>query len=70
MGLENNRTQSKQLIIMLPIGRGKSIFFMLPAFIEDKRGKGGPVSIIVMLFISLMQDLVIRACELGINYIE
>ncbi|VTT56146.1 unnamed protein product [Fusarium fujikuroi] len=70
MGLENNRTQSEQLIVVLPTGRGKSIFFMLPAFIEDKRGKGGPVSIIVVPFVSLIQDLMSRAGKLGINCIK
>ncbi|KAG4268970.1 hypothetical protein FPRO04_14790 [Fusarium proliferatum] len=70
MGLENNGTRSEQLIVVLPTGGGKSIFFMLPAFMEDERGKGGPVSIVVVPFISLVQDLVTRARELGIDCME
>ncbi|EXM14052.1 hypothetical protein FOTG_17520 [Fusarium oxysporum f. sp. vasinfectum 25433] len=54
MGLENNGTRSEQLIVVLPIGGGKSIFFMLPAFMEDERGKGGPVSVVVVLFVLLV----------------
>ncbi|KAH7199032.1 uncharacterized protein B0J16DRAFT_256589, partial [Fusarium flagelliforme] len=55
----------------LPTGGSKSIFFMLPAFMEDKRGRnGGPVSIVVVPFISLMQDLVSRVRKLSINCIE
>ncbi|RKK92452.1 hypothetical protein BFJ70_g17774, partial [Fusarium oxysporum] len=70
MGLENNGTRSEQLIVVLPTGGGKSIFFMLPAFMEDERGKGGPVSIVVVPFVSLVQDLVTRARELGIDCME
>lgn len=40
MALENNGTRSEQLIVVLPTGGSKSIFFMLPAFMEDERGKG------------------------------
>ncbi|KAH6953657.1 P-loop containing nucleoside triphosphate hydrolase protein [Fusarium avenaceum] len=70
IGLENNGIRSEQLIIVLPTGGGKSIFFMLPAFMEDERGRGGPVSIVVVPFVSLVQDLVIRAGELGIDCME
>jgi superfamily II DNA helicase RecQ len=55
MRLENNGIQSELLIIALPTGGGKSILFMLPAFMEDERGMGGgPVSIVVVPFISLV----------------
>ncbi|KLP13772.1 Uncharacterized protein LW94_3354 [Fusarium fujikuroi] len=70
MGLENNGTRSEQLIVVLPTGGGKSIFFMLPASMEDERGKGGPVSVVAVPFVSLVQDLVLRAGELGIDCME
>ncbi|KAF4448142.1 ATP-dependent DNA helicase PIF1, partial [Fusarium austroafricanum] len=71
MQLENNGIRSELLIVVLPTGGGKSIFFMLPAFMEDERGRGGgPVSIVVVPFVSLVQDLVLRARELGIDCME
>ncbi|KAF4420589.1 ATP-dependent DNA helicase PIF1, partial [Fusarium austroafricanum] len=41
MQLENNGIRSELLIVVLPTGGGKSIFFMLPAFMEDEQGRGG-----------------------------
>ncbi|EXL40286.1 hypothetical protein FOCG_17174 [Fusarium oxysporum f. sp. radicis-lycopersici 26381] len=71
MRLENNGIRSELLIVVLPTGGGKSILFMLPAFMEDERGMGGgPVSIVVVPFVSLVQDLVLRARELGIDCME
>jgi superfamily II DNA helicase RecQ len=71
MRLENNGIRSELLIVVLPTGGGKSILFMLPAFIEEERGTGGgPVSIVVVPFVSLVQDLVLRARELGIDCME
>ncbi|KAL7755614.1 hypothetical protein ACKLNR_014141 [Fusarium oxysporum f. sp. zingiberi] len=71
MRLENNGIRSELLIVVLPTGGGKSILFMLPAFMEDERGTGGgPVSIVVVPFVSLVQDLVLRARELGIDCME
>lgn len=37
---------------------------------EDERGPGGRISIIVVPFVSLVQDLVSRAQELGIDCME
>ncbi|OBS15767.1 hypothetical protein FPOA_09373 [Fusarium poae] len=71
MRLENDGIRSELLIVVLPTGGGKSILFMLPAFMEDERGTGGgPVSIVVVPFVSLVQDLVSRARELGIDCME
>ncbi|KAJ4009377.1 hypothetical protein NW761_015236 [Fusarium oxysporum] len=71
MRLENNGIRSELLIVVLPTGGGKSILFMLPAFMEDKQGTGGgPVSIVVVPFVSLVQDLVLRARKLGIDCME
>ncbi|KAM5527636.1 transposase-like protein [Fusarium oxysporum f. sp. phaseoli] len=41
MRLENKGIRSELLIVVLPTGGGKSILFMLPAFMEDERGTGG-----------------------------
>jgi superfamily II DNA helicase RecQ len=37
---------------------------------EDEGGSGGPISIVVVPFVSLVQDLVSRAQELGIDCME
>ncbi|KAJ6438993.1 ATP-dependent DNA helicase PIF1 [Purpureocillium lavendulum] len=42
--MENNGVRSDMTIVVLPTGGGKSVFFFLPAFMEDERGLGGPVS--------------------------
>jgi superfamily II DNA helicase RecQ len=41
------------LIIILPIGRGKSLLFTLPAYIEEVG-----VTVVVMLYQALIKDLV------------
>jgi superfamily II DNA helicase RecQ len=70
MELQNDGVRSELLVIVLPTGGGKSIFFLLPAFMEDEGGSGGPISIVVVPFVSLVQDLVSRAQELGIDCME
>ncbi|KAH6982546.1 P-loop containing nucleoside triphosphate hydrolase protein, partial [Ilyonectria destructans] len=70
MQLHNNGIRSELLIVVLPTGGGKSIFFLLPAFMEDEGGVGGPVSVVVVPFVSLVQDLVTRAQEFGIDCME
>ena len=52
------------LIIVLPIGGSKSILFIALAIIEDSS-----MSIMVVLFIALIDDLVAWAKALEINYI-
>ena len=52
------------LIIVLPIGGSKSILFMAPAVMEDSS-----MSIMVVLFIALIDDLVAWAKALEINCI-
>jgi superfamily II DNA helicase RecQ len=54
---------NKVLIIVLPTGGGKSIFFMLPAVPQMNAG----VSVVVVPFVALMDDLVDRAHEFGID---
>jgi superfamily II DNA helicase RecQ len=52
-------------INVLPTGAGKSILFILPAVIENTG-----TSIVVMPFVILMDDLVIRAIDIGVDYIR
>ncbi len=52
------------LIVVLPTGGGKSIFFMLPSRLASERGG---VSIVVVPFVALIDDLVTRAKEAGID---
>ncbi|ENH63564.1 hypothetical protein FOC1_g10000041, partial [Fusarium oxysporum f. sp. cubense race 1] len=49
-------------INMLPTRAGKSILFMLPAIMQDTG-----ISIVVVLFVALMDDLVARATDMGVN---
>jgi superfamily II DNA helicase RecQ len=75
MGMErivalcNDRLRSELLILVLPTGGGKSIFFMLPAAAENV-GLGSPTSIVIVPFIALADDLVARAQEFGIDCIR
>jgi superfamily II DNA helicase RecQ len=52
-------------INVLPTGAGKSILFILPAVIQDTG-----TSIVVVPFIALMDDLVARATDIGVNCIR
>ncbi|KAL9565571.1 hypothetical protein ACKAV7_009753, partial [Fusarium commune] len=52
-------------INMLPTGAGKSILFMLPAVMQDTG-----TSIMVVPFVALMDDLVIRATDMGVDCIR
>ncbi|KAI8648068.1 hypothetical protein NCS56_01538300 [Fusarium sp. Ph1] len=63
-------TRGDVLISMLPTGGGKSILFLLPAFLEDEAGPGGPVSIVVVPFVLLVDDIMRRARRLGIDCME
>lgn len=51
-------------IIVLPTGGGKSILFMLPSTLQSEEGR---VSIVVVPFVALIDDLVTRAREIGID---
>jgi superfamily II DNA helicase RecQ len=57
----NNQTL---LIIVLLTGGGKSLLFMLPACIEEG------VTVVVVLYQALIEDLVKQICKCGINCIE
>ena len=69
MALRHNRLRSEMLILVLPTGGGKSIFFMLPAAAENV-GLGSPTSVVVVPFVALADDLVARAQEFGIDCIR
>jgi superfamily II DNA helicase RecQ len=55
--------RSEVLIVVLPTGGGKSVFFMLPAAMEQD----GSVSVVVVPFVALADDLVGRAQDAGID---
>ncbi|KAF9776372.1 hypothetical protein IL306_005458, partial [Fusarium sp. DS 682] len=61
MALKADRTA----INVLPTGAGKSILFMLPAVMEDTG-----TSIVVVPFVALMDDLVTRATDMGVDCIR
>lgn len=61
MGLKRHQT----MINVLPTGAGKSILFMLPALLRD-----AGTSIVVVPFIALMDDLVMRSLEMGVDCIQ
>lgn len=52
-------------INVLPTGAGKSILFMLPAVLAD-----GGTSIVVVPFVSLVDDLLTRARAMGVDCIQ
>ncbi|KXJ85269.1 hypothetical protein Micbo1qcDRAFT_186716 [Microdochium bolleyi] len=54
------------LIVVLPTGGGKSLLFMVPA----ARGVNGGVSIVVVPFVALIDDLVSRARSFGIDCVR
>ncbi|KAL6883221.1 P-loop containing nucleoside triphosphate hydrolase protein [Trichoderma evansii] len=62
--------RSKMLIIVLPTGGGKSIFFYLPSLINSEKELGGKTNVIIILFITLANDLVARACDFGIDCMQ
>ena len=50
---------------MLPIGAGKSILFMLPAILME-----GGTSVVIILFVVLIEDLMDRARSFGVDVIQ
>jgi superfamily II DNA helicase RecQ len=69
MALQDDRLGSKLLILVLPTGGGKSVFFMLPSLVEDKGSVAGSTSIVVVPFSALMKDLAGRARDMGVDCI-
>jgi hypothetical protein len=57
--------QRTLLVVVLPIGGGKSLLFIVPAYLDDPG-----VTIIVVLYRALMNNLVIIARTARIDYIE
>jgi superfamily II DNA or RNA helicase len=58
-------TKGQTLIVVLPTGAGKSILFMLPTLLDD-----AGTNIVVVPFSALMDDLVDRARQAGIDCIR
>ena len=54
------------LVVVLPTGGGKSLLFMVPAV----RGVNGGVSIVVIPFVALSDDLIARARSFGIDCVR
>lgn len=52
----------KNLIIVLPTGGGKSMIFMVPAKMEN-----GRVTVVIVPFLALRQDLDVRCRAIGIS---
>jgi superfamily II DNA helicase RecQ len=53
------------LVVVLPTGGGKSLLFTLPACIEESR-----VTVVIVLYWALIEDLVSWICSCGIDCIE
>jgi superfamily II DNA helicase RecQ len=60
-----NLTKGQTLMVVLPTGAGKSFLFMLPALLDD-----AGTNIVVVPFSALMDDLVDRARQAGIDCIR
>jgi RAD3-like DEAD/DEAH box helicase len=67
MGLQDNGYRSELLIVVLPTGGGKSVFFMLPAALDEDGADGGSTSIVVVPFAALLRDMERRARDAGID---
>jgi hypothetical protein len=57
--------QRTPLVVVLPIGGGKSLLFIAPAYLDDPS-----VTIVVVLYRALVNNLVIIARTVRIDYIE
>jgi superfamily II DNA helicase RecQ len=51
------------IVVVIPIGSGKSVLFMLLAFVQV-----GGVTIVVVLLKALRADIVVRCREVNIRY--
>jgi superfamily II DNA helicase RecQ len=52
-------------VVVLPIGRGKSLLFIAPAYLDDPG-----VTIVVVPYRALVNNLVSTATKVRIDYIE
>ncbi|KAK4441869.1 P-loop containing nucleoside triphosphate hydrolase protein, partial [Podospora aff. communis PSN243] len=59
--------RSELLIAVLPTGGGKSVFFMLPAVLDESSLCGGLINIVVVPFAALIRDMEKRAREMGVD---
>ena len=55
------------MIIVLLIGSGKSILFILPAFMDNASISFGLTNIVIVLFVVLVEDLIARVREFDID---
>ncbi|KUJ24699.1 uncharacterized protein LY89DRAFT_571753, partial [Mollisia scopiformis] len=55
---------TKQVVVIIATGEGKSLLFMLPCILPDAR-----VTILVLPLVSLRGDLLRRVRELGIDHL-
>ncbi|KAL5421277.1 hypothetical protein PMIN07_012575 [Paraphaeosphaeria minitans] len=53
------------LVVVLPIGGGKSLLFIVPACLDH-----ASVTVVVVLFRALIEDLATRICARGIDCVE
>ncbi|KAL7940361.1 P-loop containing nucleoside triphosphate hydrolase protein [Trichoderma barbatum] len=67
INLRNNGIRSDMLVLVLLTGGGKSIFFFLPSLLEEKAGPGGRMNIVVVPFVALVDDLVARGRDFGVD---
>ena len=68
VGLRDNGVRSELFIAVLPTGGGKSVFFMLPALLDEGGSpQGGSTSIAVVPFAALLRDMETRAREMGVD---
>jgi superfamily II DNA helicase RecQ len=56
--------REEDLLVILPTSAGKSLLFMLPAFIEADKGM---FSVVIVPLVSLSEDMVRRCHERGIR---
>jgi superfamily II DNA helicase RecQ len=59
IAMQSDGVRGDLLIIVLPTGGGKSILFMLPAFMDDASTSFGPTSIVIVPFVALAEDLIV-----------
>ena len=65
--MQSDGVRGDLLITVLPTGGGKSILFMLPALMDDANTSFGLISIVIVPFVALTEDLIARAREFGID---
>ena len=67
LGLQDNGVRSELLIAVLPIGGGKSVFFLLPAVLNEARREESPPS---TRYVDSLDDLVYSGKAAGLNVLD